>query len=515
MSVPAPSGVAITVGGTDVTDAVIWDRVRFSTQMNAEAGDFEMTLRDLDHSLSFTTGADVTLAIDGVTMFGGWLTEVSNTYALSADYITNAGTYEKRFWILRGVDYNVVFDKRVLRNTSDYLHQPPNAAGSTMDGDYFQTGMSTYFDLSDFTFTDATIENVHTISANGTHPYAWPQQGSKLRDLFDITAKRYGALFYAGADKAIYYKAFESVFSRWGFSDVPNNASITAASGFQDAYYGFRDVEAVEDGSVIVNDAMVWGGSEFAGTSGGTVFARVTDATSITDHGRWQLGEVHFGEEGYGIQDGVDARADAIVNGPPGADTLNQQKGLRYPQWNFRFTWYAHQVPKISGTPDHLIVGQLVTLDLEVFGVLKVLPLRRLSISFPQVPGITDETYVQFDGEFSLNYQDPWTLWSAILKAQRKTVREIMSVTTDDSTSTVFGAYGRFSSSITPTPNGSHQDFALPFGYIPGTLEVYVSGLIQTPDTDYTETNNEAGTFHMAVAPAAGTLYVKCRTLST
>ena len=64
---------------------------------------------------------------------------------------------------------------------------------------------------------------------------------------------------------------------------------------FQGATTGFRQVEATEDGSFLANDALVWGGSKFAGPAGATVFDRVEAGTSESDHGRWQYSETHFG----------------------------------------------------------------------------------------------------------------------------------------------------------------------------------------------------------------------------
>jgi hypothetical protein len=68
-----------------------------------------------------------------------------------------------------------------------------------------------------------------------------------------------------------------------------------------------------------------------------------------------------------------------------------------------------------------------------------------------------------------------------------------VATVTDSSSSTTYGA--SYAGVPTPTPNGSATVYTLPFGYIAGTLQVYVNGLIQRPGTDFTETDPAAGTF--------------------
>ena len=289
-------------------------------------------------------------------------------------------------------------------------------------------------------------------------------------------------------------------------------------ASYQGATYGFSKVEATEDGTYLANDVLVWGGSEWAG-SGGTVFHRSQNATSISDHGRWQHAETHFGETLYKSTAGVTAVADAIIDGPPGTDATGQQKGLKYPQWSFTFTWYSDQVPDLSGVPDHIRPGDLVTVNLSVFGVTKLLPVRTLRISFPDAfegDPATDDRLVQFEATFGLQLSDSFTLWRYVLKNQARVANTVytQAIVSDSSTTTSFGA--AYSGVPTPTPNGVHTVFTIPFGYIPGTLSVYLNGLVQRPGTDFTESDNEAGEFTMTSAPlSTDNLYVEAYTLSS
>lgn len=508
------STVVVTVDSVDITSSVVFSSANFEQNFGGVPGTFSFTVRDPNRTLSFTTGKEMSLDIDGIKMFGGYVTQVSMSHQAPAASTSVLSTYDLRTWILRGVDYNIIFDKRVARDTTDYL----NAITLTgpEDGAMLRDLVDNFSDCSGFTTTG--IEDITSPPGPGTDVIA---QGTPLRAEFQSLSQFGGAIWYIDGNKNFIYSPYEAAVKRWGFSDQPNYTAITASpNDYQGATYGFRSVEGQEDGTYIVNDALVWGGSQFAGAAGGTVFARVEDATSESTHGRWQLAEVHFGEGKYHGQGQVDARADVIVNGPPGADANGQQKGLRYPQWQFTFTWLSTNVPLLSGIPDHLVAGELSTIVMNVFGVTKLLPLRTLRTSFPDAlntSGSPTDRVVQFDGTFGLQLGDPFTLWRFIIANQNTSAAESISVASavnDTSVSTVYGAFGQFIP--TPATDGSTTTFSLPFGYISGSLQVYLNGLLQTPGSTFTETDNVAGTFTMTSAPLiADGLIVICLTLGS
>jgi hypothetical protein len=515
----AASDIIIRYDGTDITSSVIFSSASFAMQVSAVPGEFSFSCKDETQTLSFITGKEITLDVDGVRLWGGYLLNVGYDYAFDVDEIpANPDQYTNRKWNLRGMDYNILFDKRVIRNTANYLSSIDTGLplASTFDGTAIKYILANYVDgLSGFNIED-DIDDVRTLAPSTASDSYILQQGEKLRKVFQTASLRSGAVWYISPDKRFQWHALEDVESRWGLSDVPNNGPITASPNeFQGVTIGPRAIEATEDGSFIINDALVWGGSQFAG-AGSTVFARTQDATSQSTHGRWQLAETHFGELGYGIQDGVTERADVIVNGLPGADALGQLKGLRYSQWTFHLDWFAHDVPLLSGSPRHLLPGDLVTIELQVFGVtgaqIRLLPLRTLRMRFPNLDPAGD-AYVQFSGEFSLNLSDPFTLWRYILQAQQRIAAIIPISTSDDSsTSFQYGSIGSFTP--TPAPNGSVTVFSLPVGYIAGTLRVSLNGLDQTPGDSFIESDPNAGEFTMIPAPlVTDWLHVICRTL--
>lgn len=498
------STVAIVVtepGGSpvDITDDCVFTDCSFSQQMNAVAGRFSVKVRDPEQTHSFVTGSEITLEVDGVLLFGGYITGIDmGSFAPAAD-TSDLANYALRTWTLTGPDYNIIFDKRVWRNTADYLRAIDLSAFTT-DGAILREAVDNYADLSDF--DSSGIEDIASIPTGDVL-----QQGQTLRAEFENLSLFGGAVWYIAPDKTFTYKPYDDVVKRWGFSDTPNRNPITVSPDeYQGATWPFREVRGTEDASYMVNDALVWGGSQFAGSGGGTVFARETNAASVAAHHRWQTGEAHFGERLYSIQAQVDARANVIVNGPPGADVTGQQKGLKNPQWQFGFTWNSTNVPSLSGTPDHVVPGDIMNIELAVFGVTTLLPLRELRISFPDAFEDDGTHLVVFEGTFGLQLSDPFSLWRYLLTQRKQITTIVPSVVNDSSTATSYGA--RYMGEPMPATDGAETVFTIPFGYIEGSTQVYLEGLLQTPGTAYTESDPEAGEITFTAAPGAGEVIV-------
>jgi hypothetical protein len=529
----------------DITNDVLFQDARFEAQMNAVPGTFSFRVKDPDQTYDFVTGREVRVFVDDVPMFGGYILRATMHYPFEADNTFNPATYEKRIWQLEGSDYNLLFDTRFIRRTSNYTGHVPNATGyavDMMDGEALRTLLSTFCDFpSGFDIT-TEIDDINTVLPEDTDQtgYRYKQQGTKIRDQFAETAAwRSGAVFYIGADKKVHYHAYENVKKHWGFSDSPNYNSITGGAGDFDidgeaiAKWGFREVTGVEDGSMIVNDVMVWGGGAPVGdkvrfaryqdtvgtvTTTSTTYVEsgtVTPGSSIDLHGRWQHGETRFND--LKTLRSVKTRAEVIIDGPPGSDAYGQQKGLRLPQWTFEFNWYAHKVPTLGGDPNHIVAGDIVNITLGVFGVSEFMPCRTLRISFPTLDE-TGKAVVLFSGEFGMQYTDPVALWSAILKSKPTTAINTTIAVTDDSESTAYGDI--FNGEPYETPNGSRTLFSLrlsngiAIGYITNTLILYINGLAQRRGTDYTESDPATGEFTISTAPSGtDTLFVNCRTL--
>lgn len=503
--------------GLDITNHALIARAVFNAAANAQPGTCEIVLRDLDRVLSFVAGRRLKLIVDGVPMWSGFLLLPGRgNFFPAGDARTPTKT---RSITLRGTDNNILLDKRYLRRPADYLKAIPNITTDTFDGAILRGILANYADMPDWLDISTYIDDVvvPASAADGhisaTHPWAYQQQGTKLRASVDDLALFSAAVFYIGPDDAFHYHAVQDRESPWGFSDRPNKAPITVMTGFEGAYYGFRELNADEDGSDLATDALVWGGSEFAG-SGGTVFSRATDATLEALHGKWQLAETHFGQQNFKTQTAVDIRANMIVFGNPTGDASGAEpgtvagegpRGLRFSQWAYNFAWHTTNVPLLSGVPRHIYPGDIVPIQLWAFSLdegvtpfTKILPLRQMRISFPT--GAKDGTaLVRFEGGFDLRNLDSKFLWSYLRKRQTTIGTTTLATVGDSSTQASYGSLGTFTP--TPAPDNSTTVFTVPFGYIPGTTQVYLNGLRQRLGTDYDETDPDAGTITFTSAP--------------
>lgn len=484
------STVEIAYDGVDITNSVIYSSARFTSQQNARPGTFEITLRDRERTLGpFVTGKELTAELDGIRLFGGYVTQISQKFAFPADKLPS----KNRLWVLRGVDYNILFDKRVTRNPANYLRSLPVFTADTFDGDLIKDFCANYLDLPVDLDFETHVDNIRypfaIASPDADRVGSWKQQGSTWREQMELIAQWSGAVWYIDANKNLHFHAIEDSLAPFGFSDSPDGVDTI----------GFRDGEGTEDGGLMVNDALVWGGSEW---TEGAVFARAQNATSISDHNRWQHPEHHFGEDSYKLD--TQWRADLIVEGSDAVVGFNP--GLAYPQWDITLSWFGHRIP---AGKDHIQPGQLVEVDLTTMGGALspiTLPMRSISISFPTLDS-QGKGYPLFTGSLGLRLDDPFTIWDYLLRTRRLRTGAVAAAT-NTTTTTTYGAYGQFE----PTHLGSNvYDLPNDLGYIANTTQVYVGGVLQSRGTDYTESDPIAGEITFSSAPADW-VWIVCRT---
>jgi hypothetical protein len=400
----------------DITNKVIFRTAKLTTSLATLPGTWSATVKDVDRVLDFSTGKRIVWKLDGVVFYAGFITQISRAFAFPADDTSVLSDVKSRQFVLRGVDYNILFDKRVLRNTANYLVKIPNYTRS-YDGVLVNYLCDHYLDLPTWLDTSTEVVNVAYMPTKTGTTFRWTTQGNPWRTQMDIFAKKAGTTYYIrpyGTGARLVYKALEDSAYPYAFSDKPVGSEI-----------GFRELDYMEDASGMVNDALVWGGDEFGDNSTGaaTVFARDKNDTSITDHGRWQWAETHFGDTNYASQEEVTQRAEAIVQGRTGDTIYEQNRGLQNPNKTYRMSWFNRGVPESGGVADVIMPSELATLKLHVFGdgvdpLIVVLPCRQVDISFVSNDP-TGASYVRFDGTFSLQANDPWQLWLAIKRRQR------------------------------------------------------------------------------------------------
>lgn len=517
---PFASAISIKKNGVDITNKVLFGTARFESQLGAVPGVAEMTVKDEDQSFSVVSGDELTLDIDGQRLWGGFILTPGGTFALAVVDTSVPSAVKARQFNLKAVDYNILFDKRVIHNPSDHFSHLPYFGLDLTMGELLRNQLfASYLDISGdgldtTTYVDDGFVPHFDADGNpdpdGTKSGSWPQQGSYWRVAMDDFAQ-FGFVYYIDADKNVHFHENEETVAPWGFSDVPNHNPLPDPT----ATIGMREYEDTEDASAMANDAFVWGGSEWAGSGGATVFKRAQNSGSITAHNRWQYAEVKFGE--LKDQGMVTARANVIVSGnTTGAVGGDTARGLAVDQQQFRLAWFGHDVPQQAGQPVHLKAGDVVTTTMYTLTkdginpLVRILPLRSVKISFPTIPaeGTPNDplTYVRFDGYFGVQLSDPWWMWK-LLRDLGRTIKPPPIIATADNTTTatVYGAQGSF------TPDPATDDvttvFTIPFSYIAGTSQVYKGPAGQlallTPGTDYTESDPSTGEFTFTSAPSS------------
>jgi hypothetical protein len=505
---------------TDITGSVTYIDAYFELQAAAVPGSFHLTVKDPNHTMSFVSGGRIEMSLGTVKMFGGFLTQVTRDFFFSA--LDTSEPVKGRRWSLDGVDYNYILDKRVLRRPADYTHKIPDVALANANDAHIISLFSSYFDLgfSGGGSLDVTtkVEHVNDFSVK----YVWPMQGETMRAVLDslvIETTIHGELaciYWVDADADLNWLALQTTAAPWGFSDIPNGTT----------FIGWRDGTVTDDGSSVINEVFVWGGSPI-GTNGSIVLAHKSNSTSITDNGRWQLAENHPGEDRFKTQAQVDARANALISGSTsGTSPVTGAQGLVNPDRQFVLTWFSHDVPKSLGVRQQLIPGMVTTFNLWSFseddGVTPyviAVPLRQVKITFPTLPGDNPDsdplTFVQFEGTFGLQMSDPvW--WWQFLRKMRPMPQPAPVVGTDNDSSTFpYGSY--FADETQEAANGSRTLFSILPPYISGTLQVYTGSggslTLLTKDVAWSETNPDVGSFTLVSAPAIGiTVYCQART---
>lgn len=529
---PPASTIKITVGGVDVTNYVLFRSASFEAQASGIPGQFQFTVKDVTRTMSFTTGDEVVLSIDGQQMYGGILLQVVRTYPFSV-VDTNDLTKVARYFVLQGADYNIWFDKRVIRDTENYkkaiLLPTKQRKKPYYDGEIIRDHLPDYLDVppgvnmtSPANIDDIEEFGVHIIPGGPNkgktrYPgFLFVQQGDTWRSQMQKLSARSGAIWYINGDKNLMFKALENSICPWGLTDYKPDGKFVI---------GCKDVQVAEDGAPIANDALVWGGmQELAsndkdpdGKNSGVFFARSQNTESISQHGRWQIAEVNF--ERGDDQKSVNQRAKAFVglSGPPG-NFGGVALGLQYPQWSVTATWYGHDVPNRK----HVRPGEVMNIYLYAMGsdrehpLCQTLPLRSMMITFPVTRSsfnVQPRTYVQFQGQFGLQYSDPRVLWKFLINQKTAVWRTITAPVDNTSENTYYLAPAALYAA--EQPNGVRKDFTFR-PYMAGSTNVQINGLNQRINFEYEEFSAGDGVIRFKSAPATGdTIFMYCKAIDS
>ena len=499
----SPSTIAIALDGADITDRVVFGETSFTSQANPMQGSFKVTCRDPDQDFAPVAGKRLTCHIDGVPMFGGYVFDIGRGNFFPAVDTSDPGAVRSRKWVLTGPDFNVLFDKRVIYDPDNPTVSPEVPAGKRTITKAFKHLMQNFVDVPaglgftanvDTILDEDGVEEEYGSEANGT---LYVGAAKTLREQMDDFADHSGIIYYIDGDFEVHLHAYENVLNPWIITDVK-----------LPGYVSFRSGEYDEDFSRLYTEALVWGGSSIRapdGPAGDVVFAKYPDPPAagareqgaldrLDLYGRWQMGEEHAGQLNYMTQGSVNKRAKVIINGPTGVPpTHGIEGGFSRPLARFTCTWYAHDVPGQA----HIRPGHIQDIILYTQGsgtpLVKRLPLRSMSITFPTIP--TDnpggQTYVQFEGEFGVAYSDSRFLWTWLKKNRLQSNRGQSIVLVDNSsTSLPVGSQGTFFP--VEQPNGTRTTFTFEdatgtqVGFMTNMFDVFLNGLYQRRGTDYT-----------------------------
>lgn len=298
-----PSYVVILVDGEDVTSRCIWESSRFQSQSNAIPGNFELHIRDDDHTYEPRSGARVRLLVDGTPMFGGYVKVRGQAHWFPVHDTTVSPTSLPRRWIIKGPDANVLFDKRVVHDTGNRIDQnedhydespaPPNYLKRLPQPGGRLHKMVQFFwrRYTDFVYWSPDsfeyeweIDDRNLTSVGVDYPKGLiVGQGKYVRDQMEDFAQYGGAVYYIDGDWNLNFETYKQATMPWGITDyLPHGKS--------EQWVGFREMSYDEDSLQMVTDALVWGGSALhkPGTSPdsdtpiGTVFARYPKTTPKT-----------------------------------------------------------------------------------------------------------------------------------------------------------------------------------------------------------------------------------------
>ena len=265
--------------------------------MGAEPGTFVITIKDPDRSLSFVTGREVTLDIDGHRQFGGYITHVGMGHFFDADDTSEMPDYTKRKWMLRGPDYNIIFDKRVVRNTNDYT-QSINLTDQT-DGALLRRIINDYADMDDYTHVAVSRTSPRSMVTSSSRPARSASSSRSTRTSVGRCGTRAPARTSSTCHSRTSRSAGASPTPPTTTRSPPARMSSRARPSVSDRRGGRRR-------HPMVNDAIDLGRVRVGWQRGQWCSLARPHAGSIAEHNRWQLAETHFGERCYKIQDGVD-----------------------------------------------------------------------------------------------------------------------------------------------------------------------------------------------------------------
>jgi hypothetical protein len=347
------STVEIKIDAVDITDDVYIKEASFTSLVNGTPGLASFKVKDKFQTYEFTSGGSLTLDVDSVRVWGGYVSIARKSYPLIVD--TTDGTVSlTRTWTIGGTDYNTLFGKRVVYDSSD----PDGHIDFSYDADTYDDTIildifNNYLDISGDGITTSGVERIAKaiLDVPGkSHSGQIARAGMYWRDMMTRVQRATGGVYYISPTKVLTYVDVESATNSHTLTDVPSGSDV-----------GYREFALIENASKMVNDMLVWGA---ALGSNHIVFSRTEDSSSISSHGRWQ--QALF-SSGLYRQASVDIVADSYVYGTPQSHRGGKDNAISF-TCKVKSPVYA--------------AGDVVNVESNLFGYADALPVRRMTTTF-------------------------------------------------------------------------------------------------------------------------------------
>lgn len=270
--VDTPRNIVIKVNGVDVTPIVRYADARFQSQVNGSAAPCFLAVRDLDHTQGFTTGHEITLDVDGVRRWTGFVTKIRRQYS-SAVVDTTEPAETARWFAIDGVDLNILFQKRIVFNKGhpeNGILAPPPGWRDAKHPDQWKAETPAYVIVRHVlaTRTDLLADGVDlsgvTMLDSPNPDFAAAFTGAMtVGDFMRSVNRLLGGIFYLTPTKRLMYHPVETATTNFYLTDTPYGDVTDLSEGFDTDH-------ATGWGTGPLGSWVNWVGDEQLAVSGGT-----------------------------------------------------------------------------------------------------------------------------------------------------------------------------------------------------------------------------------------------------
>jgi hypothetical protein len=233
----------------DITGDVIWGQTDFTQMARTGPGNFTITLKG-SHP-EFRAGEEIRLEVDGLRSFGGWVTSVERGYFFPDTAAPKT--------VLIGTDYNILFDRLVIRNypweLANYYATGDNMGPyqswkpyrqNTMDDVMIRHAFRNYVapDLPpEFDWEDQ-VDAITTPAP--VSPWVMPEAGSTVRSFMQSISMITTGIWWIDPYMGLHYHERGKVTAPYPVTDGVGGISS-------------RGLRVSTDISKMINDVIIWG----------------------------------------------------------------------------------------------------------------------------------------------------------------------------------------------------------------------------------------------------------------